>query len=242
MAAAFPCAQEIGAILQCFKGQRASFCPTLRDYLRPTAFFGHERGAVPKPGVPFSSPCACESRGGAYVPVCSVDMYASRQISGAPVHAQGSRASMRRISPCQRERQYYTAPATVRKNQLMVTTATRLTPLSAMTRPLPSLVGIMLRTTPPPDGIGNVWNFSRLRVETDQSVRLGIAFNIPDHVVQGRDPVGLRTSVRPAKAIPWSRRSSCRKARDSRGNNRKSRSGPANQWRCGADACPDWAA
>ena len=39
------------------------------------------------------------------------------------------------------------------------TSATRLTPLSAMAM-LPSRVTIMLRTTPPPEGIVQVWNFS----------------------------------------------------------------------------------
>src|ERR1051326_7634247 len=40
------------------------------------------------------------------------------------------------------------------------TSATLLRPLQAMTRLLPSVVAIMLRTTPPPEGIGQVWNFS----------------------------------------------------------------------------------
>ena len=35
-----------------------------------------------------------------------------------------------------------------------------MTPLHASTSPLPSAVGIMLRTTPPPEGITQVWNFS----------------------------------------------------------------------------------
>src|SRR4051812_37565032 len=37
--------------------------------------------------------------------------------------------------------------------------ATLLTPLSAITR-FPSFVGIMFRTTPPPEGMVQVWNFS----------------------------------------------------------------------------------
>src|SRR6266702_2193294 len=41
------------------------------------------------------------------------------------------------------------------------TKATRFRPLQAITR-LPSGVAIMLRTTPPPDGITQVWNFSVL--------------------------------------------------------------------------------
>src|SRR5215469_1405624 len=80
-----------------------------------------------------------------------------------PVPAQGSRASRLGNSGCQRERPDGAAPVTGEKAQSslssIVTTATRLTPLSAMTRPLPSLVGIILRTTPPPDGIEKVWNF-----------------------------------------------------------------------------------
>src|SRR6266851_6662264 len=40
------------------------------------------------------------------------------------------------------------------------TKATRFTPLQAITRFLPSTVFIMFRTTPPPDGIAHVWNFS----------------------------------------------------------------------------------
>ena len=39
------------------------------------------------------------------------------------------------------------------------TSATRLRALQASTR-LPSVVAIMFRTTPPPDGITHVWNFS----------------------------------------------------------------------------------
>src|SRR4030095_7247642 len=42
---------------------------------------------------------------------------------------------------------------------LTSTHATRSRPLQAKTR-LPSFVGIMLRTTPPPDGMIHVWNFS----------------------------------------------------------------------------------
>src|SRR5919199_6214798 len=42
---------------------------------------------------------------------------------------------------------------------LISTSATRLTPLHASAR-LPSRVTDTLRTTPPPDGIAQVWNFS----------------------------------------------------------------------------------
>src|SRR5262249_23588789 len=41
------------------------------------------------------------------------------------------------------------------------TSATLLTPLSAMTR-FPSGVAFMLRTTPPPPGMAQLWNFSDL--------------------------------------------------------------------------------
>src|ERR1700686_3915315 len=44
---------------------------------------------------------------------------------------------------------------------LMVTRATLFTPLSVSTS-LPSVVCIMLRTTPPPEGMAQVWNFSVL--------------------------------------------------------------------------------
>src|SRR5207302_9577498 len=41
------------------------------------------------------------------------------------------------------------------------TSATLLMPVSAIAR-FPSFIAIMLRTTPPPDGIAQVWNFSVL--------------------------------------------------------------------------------
>src|ERR671936_2108446 len=44
---------------------------------------------------------------------------------------------------------------------LISTSATRLTPLHARAR-LPSRVTDTLRTTPPPEGIAHVWNFSVL--------------------------------------------------------------------------------
>jgi len=46
-------------------------------------------------------------------------------------------------------------------NHFISTSATRFRPLQAMTR-FPSRVAIMLRTTPPPEGIVHVWNFSAL--------------------------------------------------------------------------------
>ena len=42
----------------------------------------------------------------------------------------------------------------------MRTSATLPAPLSASTSARPSVVGIMLRTTPPPEGMGQLWNFA----------------------------------------------------------------------------------
>src|SRR5262245_45597448 len=52
-------------------------------------------------------------------------------------------------------------PAPKSAHRFTSTSATRLTPLHAITR-FPSGVAIMWRTTPPPDGITQVWNFSVL--------------------------------------------------------------------------------
>src|SRR5579864_9189519 len=55
----------------------------------------------------------------------------------------------------------YFAPMAILSPFFTVTSATTFSPLSVRTS-LPSVVCIMLRTTPPPAGITQVWNFSVL--------------------------------------------------------------------------------
>ena len=73
------------------------------------------------------------------------------------------------------------------------------TPLSAMTR-FPSRVVIMLRTTPPPPGMIQVWNFSVLG-SNRTSVLGRTADSLYGHVVERRDAVGLR--LWPARRRPF---------------------------------------
>src|SRR3954451_22022822 len=65
----------------------------------------------------------------------------------------------------------------------MVTSATRLTPLSASAR-LPSRVTFMLRTTPPPAGMIHVWNFS-----VRGSKRTSVLGRTPDSLYHTAPPV-----------------------------------------------------
>src|SRR5579885_1625974 len=66
---------------------------------------------------------------------------------------------------------------------LISTMAIPLTPLQASQR-LPSGVGIMFRTTPPPDGIVHVWNFSVL-----ESKRTTVFGFTPDSLYQMTLPI-----------------------------------------------------
>src|SRR5215471_6015837 len=62
---------------------------------------------------------------------------------------------------CSRMRVACSHDALAPSTQSILTKPMRFTPLQASTR-LPSRVGIMFRTTPPPDGISQVWNCSVL--------------------------------------------------------------------------------
>src|SRR5712691_3697713 len=68
--------------------------------------------------------------------------------------------------------------AAAERGYLTSTSATMFSPDSASAR-LPSLVGIMLRTVPPPDGIFQVWNFSVLG--SKRTSVLGLAPDSPYH-------------------------------------------------------------
>src|SRR5260370_36762816 len=82
--------------------------------------------------------------------------------------------------------------AAAERGDLTSTSATMFSADSASAR-LPSLVGIMLRTVPPPDGIFQVWNFSVLGAKRTRV--LGLA---PDSLYQRTSP----TACRPSGAEP----------------------------------------
>ena len=68
----------------------------------------------------------------------------------------------------------------------IVTRATMLSALSAITMLLPSRVVIMLRTTPPPDGMAQVWNFSVLGSKRTSVFGLHVRLDVPDGVLRAR--------------------------------------------------------
>src|SRR6185437_8224645 len=137
--------------------------------VRPKASCGPEPAAVRALDGPFWSPCVCGNRGAACGQVCSADRCASRLDLRNTGVARKSRASTGGGTGCQpegREPEGWLASRSGDAqclNQLILAIATWLTPLSAITKPVPSLVGIMLRITPPPEGSsGKVWNVSVL--------------------------------------------------------------------------------
>jgi hypothetical protein len=136
----------------------SSFAATL---VRPTVSYGHARGGGTGPGGPSWWTCAGGSRAGACERFCSADRCASRSCSSQnPYLAWKSRASRGRGETCQPKRRAdgaypclqngngWLSPAVscpriadlprrpLHWTYWMVTMATWLTPLSAMTRPL----------------------------------------------------------------------------------------------------------
>src|SRR5882762_11133526 len=84
----------------------------------------------------------------------------------------------------------YFAPIAILSLFFIVTSATTFSPLSVRTS-LPSVVCIMLRTTPPPAGITQVWNFSVLGSKRTS--------------VLGRTPASLYQMMPSTMVIPYGR-------------------------------------
>src|ERR1700693_4101402 len=87
-----------------------------------------------------------------------------------------------------RNRSYFGPPIAILSVFLIVTHATTFSPLSVRTS-LPSVVCIMLRTTPPPAGITQVWNFSVLGSKRTS--------------VFGRTPASLYQTMPSTMVIPY---------------------------------------